>query len=289
MNPFHRWAPIGGPGPASLGYDFHRADSLHDMWLRDRENRPGQHARALGQIARSWAVETGVIEGIYRIDPELTRELTAWEGLFSPNELDPERTDTDPRELAVILNDHLEGLEYARDHARRGRELSSFLVRDLHIILTRSRPTHTAIDRFGTVFQARMEPGRFKTRPNNPTRRDGRIHEYCPPLQVESELDNLARLYRESEPEFHPLVVGAWLHHRFAQIHPFPDGNGRVARALLAWHLERSDWPQVAVRRSGREQYIDCLEYADGGMLWPLTNFLMGLAEQSVALAMPGP
>ena len=29
------------------------------------------------------------------------------------------------------------------------------------------------------------------------------------------------------------LVVAAWLNHRFAQIHPFPDGNGRVTRARV--------------------------------------------------------
>jgi|GEM_PF-6737520 len=43
----------------------------------------------------------------------------------------------------------------------------------------------------------------------------------------------LAR-YRIAKSLHHPLLVAAWLHHQFVQIHPFQDGNGRVTRALVA-------------------------------------------------------
>ena len=48
-----------------------------------------------------------------------------------------------------------------------------------------------------------------------------------------------SRLRRKWTAELHrnhhdvaPEVEAAWLHHRFTQIHPFQDGNGRIARAL---------------------------------------------------------
>ena len=35
----------------------------------------------------------------------------------------------------------------------------------------------------------------------------------------------------------HPVIASAIAHHRLVSIHPFMDGNGRIARALGAWLL----------------------------------------------------
>ena len=57
-------------------------------------------------------------------------------------------------------------------------------------------------------------------------------------------------------------VVHAWI----ANIHPFADGNGRVARLLANYVLYRDHWPCLIVR-SGveREEYYDSLKHSDGG------------------------
>ena len=55
------------------------------------------------------------------------------------------------------------------------------------------------------------------------------IHEYCPPEHADAEVDRLVEWlasYRDEDP----LIVAAWAHHRFTQIHPYQDVNGRVAR-----------------------------------------------------------
>ena len=62
-------------------------------------------------------------------------------------------------------------------------------------------------------------------------------------------------------------MVVAWLHHPFAQIHPFADGNGRVTRALVTWHLVQHDHLPIVVTRDDRGDYIDALETADDGNL----------------------
>ena len=101
-----------------------------------------------------------------------------------------------------------------------------------------------------------MDRGGFKTAAQqSPGGPDGEIHEYCPPEQVESELDNLVSLYEATQGEsggHHQLLVAAWLHHRFTQIHPFQDGNGRVAPALLTWHLVKAGYLPVVVKRDDR-------------------------------------
>ena len=91
-----------------------------------------------------------------------------------------------------------------------------------------------AITPTGNRIQVRLLKGEYKNQPNNPKRADGTVHEYCPYELTGDEMQNLVRLYREAEGKFDPVVLAVWLHHRFTQIHPFQDGNGRVARALAS-------------------------------------------------------
>ena len=126
---------------------------------------------------------------------------------------------------------------------------------------------------------------RLQNAANNPTRPDGVLHQYCSPEHVDSELDNLLTWcgeYVENPGVYHPLVVAAWLHHQFAQIHPFANGNGRVTRALTTWHLVQHDYPPIVVTRDDRNDYIDALEAADDGDLTPLVEFTARLHRRSV-------
>lgn len=67
-----------------------------------------------------------------------------------------------------------------------------------------------------------------------------------------------------------PVIVASWLHHRFTQIHPYQDGNGRVARALTTMVLLRAGILPIVIGRDMRVEYIAALESADLGNLVPL-------------------
>lgn len=53
------------------------------------------------------------------------------------------------------------------------------------------------------------------------------------------------------------------IHHRITQIHPFRDGNGRSARALLNWMLRLKGLPPIYFRVTEKDSYYAALEYAD--------------------------
>lgn len=136
------------------------------------------------------------------------------------------------------------------------------------------------------MFDAKIIKGEFKKQPNNPKRPDGTIHEYCPPEHVESELDKLLKLYgKYDSADCHPLLLAAWLHHRFEQIHPFQDGNGRVGRAVLTWHLVRKEFFPIVVSRDDRTDYIDALENADAGDLTHLIDLFVDLEKSAILQA----
>lgn len=82
------------------------------------------------------------------------------------------------------------------------------------------------------------ECGAYKTKPNA-VFKDKRII-YKPPSPEETPILTLSLLEwinsNEARNE-HTIIVSAIVHHRLVSIHPFMDGNGRIARALESWLL----------------------------------------------------
>ena len=165
------------------------------------------------------------------------------------------------------------------------RPLTKGLIHELHTCLTRHQDTTTVTDQFGKRFEIPLLKGRYKELANNPRRPDGSIHEYCPPLQVDSEMENLLR-WQSGYSSDDPIIVSAWLHHRFTQIHPYQDGNGRVARALITFILLRSELLPLVIDRDLRTKYIDALEKADGGDLSTLATQFAGLERNAILQAL---
>ena len=264
--------------------DFSADDDLRQQWLDRRSNAEDAGLTALH---RSWAIETGIIEGLYCLDNAQTSTLI--EQGFVPAAIPPSVTAEDPDNLLANLQDHMAALNAIYTETRKGRSISRSAIRQLHQVIAAHQPTYRAKNQFGQRFDATLHAGAFKTLPNNPTRPDGAIHHYCPPQHVDSEIDNLLSWHDEYSNQadvYHPLLVAAWLHHRFAQIHPFPDGNGRVTRALVSWHLVQHNYLPMVVTRHNRNDYIDALEAADDGDLTPLTDLTTRLERRALLQAL---
>src|ERR1017187_4888011 len=76
----------------------------------------------------------------------------------------------------------------------------------------------------------------------------------------------------------------AWLHHAFTQIHPFQDGNGRVARTIATLVLLKAGLFPLIVDREDK-RYIDSLEAADAGNLGPLVQFFSTIQKRYLTKA----
>lgn len=288
-----KWAPLRPPD-ANFSYDFAEIDALHRQWLtvkaHQEATQPQIHAAFLERLTRSWAIETGIIEGLYTLDQEMTETLVT-HGI-SADLIERGSTNKDPQELARILDDHQHTVAGVYAEIRAGRPITRSAIRQIHSTLTANQPTYQAVDQFGRRFDKKLNHGAFKTMPNNPTRPDGAFHEYCPPEQVDSELDNLLHWYAQCQQDtacYHPLLTAAWLHHRFVQIHPFQDGNGRVVRALLTWHLIQYGYLPVVITRNDRSCYISTLERADAGDLVPFVDLLVQLQRRTILYALGEP
>lgn len=197
-----------------------------------------------------------------------------------------ESTNRDPELVAKIISAHQDVLEGLFDFVANRRELTTSYIKELHAALLRHQVGVEGVDQFGTKIYVELKRGAYKEHPNSPTRRNKSVHEYCPPEHVASEMDQLIAFHRQhAERGIPPAVEAAWLHHVFTQIHPFQDGNGRVARSLASLILIKGGFFPLVVHRDDWEKYIDALETADDGELNPLVSLFGRLQKRDLTRA----
>ena len=290
----YKWRPIEPADTASEQYDFSEIDSLKQQWLSIKSQYDSSNVQSyntfLERLGRSWAIETGIIEGLYTLDRGVTETLI--ERGIELQFIERSETNKEPQDLVKVLRDQEESISLLYKYIQEGNQLTLSFIRQLHTVICRNQDTYEAVNQFGVTENPKLEKGEFKRFPNNPTRPDGTLHEYCPPEQIGSEMDNLLYFYNESQQEksaYHPLLTGAWLHHAFTQIHPFQDGNGRVVRAILTWHLVKEDFLPIVISRDDRERYIGALELADRGDLNPFIDLIVQLEKRTILQALGEP
>jgi Fic family protein len=283
----YKWKPIEPLSDHDKAIDLASIRPLYESWQaskqRLQESSPASLRDFNERLIRRLSVETGILERLYDLDRGTTEALVAHG--FVEELVSRSSTDIDPSRLIDILRDQEAAIQLVIDCVARNRELTKGGIHELHAILTRHQDTTTAIDQFGRKFEIPLLKGKFKEQPNNPRRPDGEIHEYSPPVHVETEMDNLLTWLSGYASE-DPIIVAAWLQHRFTQIHPYQDGNGRVARALTTLILLRADLLPMVIDRNLRVDYIKALESADAGDLSPLASLFAGLERAAIVQAL---
>lgn len=112
------------------------------------------------------------------------------------------------------------------------------------------------------LFYRRIDPsqaGKFRT---VPVFISGSHYPLPLPEQIPVLMDKFLVWYQQNETELHPLELAALVHQRFVFIHPFVDGNGRVARLLMNLVLLRFGYPITIIPPILRLEYIAALEKA---------------------------
>lgn len=90
----------------------------------------------------------------------------------------------------------------------------------------------------------------------------GSNYPVTPPEEIEKQMKELARWIEADRDQMHPIEFAAKLHLRFVFIHPFEDGNGRVARLIMNLALLQDGYVPAIVPLVVRHEYIQLLERA---------------------------
>ncbi|RLI78629.1 hypothetical protein DRP07_10905 [Archaeoglobales archaeon] len=99
-------------------------------------------------------------------------------------------------------------------------------------------------------------------------------HEPPPAFEVPDLMKELVVWYRQNRKKAHPFELAVLLHTKFVTIHPFVDGNGRVARALMNFVLERNGYPTLYLGLEERERYLDAVAEGDKGNYKPIIDLM---------------
>lgn len=110
-----------------------------------------------------------------------------------------------------------------------------------------------------------IHAGQYKTRPNSVITRYGDRFEYASPEETPGMMGDLVDWYNtvEQEGRLSPVELAALFHYRYIRIHPFEDGNGRIARLMVNYILTRHGYPMIVVRSRRKNEYLEALHQTD--------------------------
>ena len=190
------------------------------------------------------------------------------------------------------MRDHLDiqghdsAVKAVEDAIGNDHALNEVFIRNLHQILLKEPYEMDATTPDGSPVKRMISIGDYKTVPNNVRTSTGETYYFTPPDQVKSAMSDLIDWYRTQESEGeHPIIIAAAFHYRFVRIHPFDDGNGRMARLLMNMILIKHGYTVSMIRQEDRGEYIRQLEQVDKTEdLAEFIAFVAGSCEYSLNL-----
>ncbi|MBN1169669.1 Fic family protein [Candidatus Micrarchaeota archaeon] len=164
----------------------------------------------------------------------------------------------DREELEVVnMEQCLEAYDKLLDQKA---ELTEKVILRLHLLLLKTIPTYEG---YAGVW-----------RPVNVYIR-GSGYDFPPWKDVPTLMTELLKWYGKNKDGVHPVELAAIFHTRFVTIHPFADGNGRMARLLMNYILQVNGFPFTDIHFSKRDEYFDTQEDGHFGKHKPFVLFLV--------------
>jgi Fic family protein len=242
------------------------------------EAQGGTFERAVEVAVRSAAVETGAIEGLYDTGRGFTYSVAtqaiAWQA----------QIEAEGAEVRAHFDAQLAAYELVLDAATQANPVTEVMVRQLHEVATRNQDTYMAQTSQGPQRQA-LPKGEYKTLPNHVIQADGTPFSYAPVIDTPPEMGRLmSELRDDAFVNAHPVKQAAYVHYALVAIHPFADGNGRVARAVASVYLYRAASIPLVIFADQQLGYFDALGAADGGRFQPFNDFILARALDAIQL-----
>ena len=150
------------------------------------------------------------------------------------------------------MKDHLEAVGHSQAfdymwNLSKNKEITERNIKSLHKLF----------------FQAIDEKHAGKYRRRNVIISGSQYNDTIPaPSELSKVMGDFIKEMTTKRQELHPVVFAALIHKKFVFIHPFVDGNGRVARLLMNLSLIQAGYPITIIPPILRPDYIRTLEKA---------------------------
>lgn len=239
-------------------------------------SNPEQFRVAVEIAMRAAAYDSGAIEGLYEADRGFTLSVAfqtiAWQAGMQAR----------GSHVRELFEAQLQGYEMSLDVATSGRLITEVFMRSLHEVVSAPQETVTVLTTQGWQEQALLK-GEYKKLPNHVWLSDNAFHTYAPVADVAPEMHRLTEQLGSDEfQRSHPVLQASYVHHALTAIHPFQDGNGRVARALASVYLYRGASIPLVVFKDEQGEYFQSLALADAGDTGIFVDFIQQRAVNTL-------
>jgi fido (protein-threonine AMPylation protein) len=232
---------------------------------------PNKYLEFVDEIYQRDAYHSLSIEG-YRVSPELIERVRA--GTWNPETSQADRQNKD----ALAARGYWQAFQKVKESVGKiiAGASAGRLVREAHR------------DWYREMFQPCVAAGLIKATAlagyrSHPVYLQGSRH--VPP-RWEVVTDAMNELFDLLEAEREPgvrVVLGHWL---LGYIHPYPDGNGRMARFLMNAMLASGGYPWTVIRVEDRDPYMKALESASvDSNIGPFATFIAERVDWSMKRA----
>ena len=225
-------------------------------------------------IYQSDAYHSLSIEG-YRVTPELIERVRS--GAWDPTENDADSGNRD----ALAARGYWQAFQGVKEVVAKvvAGENPGTLARSAHR------------DWYRSLFQPFVAAGLIAPTALAGYRNDAvylRGSRHVPP-RSEAVLEAMPALFDLLEKEEEPSVRAVLGHWMLGYVHPYPDGNGRIARFLMNSMLASGGYPWTVIRVEDRDAYMSALEAASVDTdVRPFVRFLAARVRWSMEIAAGG-
>lgn len=188
------------------------------------------------------------------------------------------------------ITGHNDALLWVIDLVKGDRAITENFIRELHKLILKENFLKPAITPTGEKTTKEIKVGEYKTQSNHVETITGEIFYFAEPHEVKAKMTDLIDWYNEKEKEGtnNPIVFAAEFHYKFIRIHPFGDGNGRIARILMNFILMKYGYHPAIIKKETKEEYYKVLRLADANNIEPFIEFIAESVNESLTLMLNG-
>lgn len=174
------------------------------------------------------------------------------------------------------ITGHNDAINWVLDIVKGERDLTENFIRELHKLILIKNYTKQAITADGKPTTIEIKVGEYKKVPNHVKTVSGEVFYFAEPLDVPFKMNDLLNWYAKQikDSEANPIILAAEFHYKFIRIHPFGDGNGRLARILMNFILLKFGYHPAVIKIESKEKYFEVLRIADGGNIEPFVEYI---------------
>ncbi|MCK9613616.1 MAG: Fic family protein [Bacteroidales bacterium] len=246
--------------------NFNKVDTLKNQLLRLQPLKPQDEQRLWKKFRLEWNFNSNHLEGntLTYGHTELLLIFDKISGDYSGREIEEMKAHDVAIKMVVDLSQDNE------------RDLTESFIRQLNAILLVRPFWKEAITPDGQPTRKEIIPGSYKQTSNSVRLENGEIFHYASPEDTPILMKDLMDFYRaqSADSKVHPLRLAAMMHYKFVRIHPFDDGNGRVARLLTNYVLLKNGFPPIIIKDSEKKEYLMALNKADTGDLDAFVRYI---------------